>query len=109
MGVFSHSGSRVICFFFPAGPTIAVRNSSASSFDRGSSWPINSENDGTVLSLSLKYVGRRWGGGSGVEASVARDREVEEAWRKVRAALRSGGAFSHLNLLTVAAILYINF
>jgi hypothetical protein len=60
-----------------------------------------------VLSLSLKYVGRLRGAGSGVEASVARDLEVEDAGRKFRAARRSGGAFRHLNLLAVAAIVYM--
>ncbi len=83
-----------------------MRNWRPSSFDKGSSFRLtNSENEGTVLSLSLKYVGRLRGVGSGVEASVARDREVEEAGRKVRVAWRSGGAFKHLNLVAVAAIL----
>jgi len=55
MGVFSHSGSRVICFCFPAGPTIAVRNSRASSGARaGSANPTNSEKEGTLFKPSLK-------------------------------------------------------
>jgi hypothetical protein len=52
----------------------------------------------------LKYVGRLRGAGSEVEASVARDREDEDAGRKFRADCRSGGAFRHLSLLAVAAI-----
>jgi hypothetical protein len=62
---------------------MAVRNSNASSLDKGSSGrPTNSLNDGTVLSLSLKYVGRLRGTDSGVEASVARDLEDEDAESK---------------------------
>lgn len=68
----------MICFFRPGGPTIAVRSSSASSFDRGSSGvPMNSVNEGTVFNLSLKYVGRRFAGGSGDTASVAKDLEAD--------------------------------
>jgi hypothetical protein len=60
MGVLSHSGSRVICFCFPAGPTMAVRNSRASSgVMAGSARPMNSENEGTLFKPSLKYVGLR--------------------------------------------------
>jgi hypothetical protein len=107
MGVFSHSGSRVICFFLPGGPTIAVRNSRASSEVNGlSGSPTNSENEGTALSSSLKYVGRLFGAAcSGVEASVAKERE--EAEMNDREACRNGGAYRHLNLVAVAAILDI--
>ena len=55
-----------------------------------------------MLSLSLKYVGRLRGVCS--EASVAKDLEVEDAGRKFRDTWRSGGAFRHLNLLAVVAI-----
>jgi hypothetical protein len=56
----------------------------------------------------LKYVGRLFGaGGSGFAASVAKDRDVEEAEMKVRDTWRRGGAFRHLNLLAVAAIITI--
>lgn len=63
--------------------------------------PTNSENEGTVFNLSLKYVGRRREGGSGSEASVAKDLAVE---MKPRDAWRRGGAFKHLNLVAAAAI-----
>ena len=94
----------MICFFFPAGPTIAVRNSSTSSAVKGwSGSPTNSENEGTALILSLKYVGRLLGaGGSAVEASVAND--LEELETNDLETCRKGGAFKHLNLVTVAAI-----
>lgn len=97
----------MICFFLPGGPTIAVRNSRASSEVNGlSGSPTNSENEGTALSSSLKYVGRRFGAvGSGVEASVAKERE--EAEMNDREACRNGGANRHLNLVAVAAILNI--
>ena len=98
----------MICFFLPGGPTIAVRSSRASSGVKGlSGSPTNSENEGTALSLSLKYVGRRLGTGSGVEASVANVREEDEAEIKERETCRKGGAFRHLNRVAVAAILYI--
>ena len=97
----------MICFFLPGGPTIAVRSSRASSGVKGwSARPTNSENKGTALILSLKYVGRRLGaGGSAVEASVAND--LEELETKARETCRKGGAFRHLNLTTVAAIVSI--
>jgi hypothetical protein len=97
----------VICFFLPGGPTIAVRNSRASSGLRGlSGSPTNSENEGTALSSSLKYVGRRFGAAdSGVEASVAKERE--EAGMSDREVCRSGRAFKHLNLADIAAIMGI--
>jgi hypothetical protein len=44
--------------------------------------PMNSLKEGTLLSLSLKYVGRRLGAGSGSEASVANGLEAVEE-RKV--------------------------
>lgn len=86
---------------------MAVRSSRASSGFRGvSGSPTNSENEGTALSLSLKYVGRRFGAaGSGVEASVAKERQ--EAEMNDREACSSGGAFRHLNLVAVAAIMDI--
>lgn len=61
-----------------------MRNSRASSFDSGWSWiPTNSVKEGTEFNLSLKYVGRLLeAGGSGFAASVAKDREVEEAEMK---------------------------
>lgn len=65
---------------------------------------MNSENDGTVLSLSLKYVGRRRGAGSGGDASVARHRD-DDADMRVLDAWRRGGAFKHLNRPATAAIL----
>jgi hypothetical protein len=104
MGVFSHSGSRVICFFLPGGPTIAVRSSSESSGLNGCSGrPTNSEKEGTAFSLSLKYVGRLLGvGGSGVAVSVAKEREAEINHRD---ACLNGGAFKHLNLVVVAAMM----
>jgi hypothetical protein len=37
---------------------------------------------------------------------VAREREVEDAERKFCVTWRSGGAFRHLSLLAVAAIVY---
>jgi hypothetical protein len=84
---------------------MAVRNSRASSDVKGlSGSPINSENEGTALISSLKYVGRLFGtAGSGVEASVAKERE--EVGMNDREACRSGGAYRHLNLVAVAAIL----
>lgn len=55
MGVLSHSGRRVIVFFLPGGPTVAVRSSRASLGERGASWrPMNSEKEGIELDLSLK-------------------------------------------------------
>jgi hypothetical protein len=52
----------------------------------------------------LKYVGRLFGAAcSGVEASVAKERE--EAEMNDREACRNGGAYRHLNLVAVAAIL----
>ena len=86
---------------------MAVRNSRAFSEVRGlSGSPTNSENEGTALSSSLKYVGRLFGpAGSGVEASVAKERE--EAAMNDREACRNGGAYRHLNLVAVAAILDI--
>jgi hypothetical protein len=54
--------------------------------------------------LSLKYVGRLLGaGGSGVAVSVANERE--EADINHRDACLNGGAFKHLNLVVVAAIM----
>lgn len=84
-----------------------MRNSRASSEVNGlSGSPTNSENEGTALSSSLKYVGRRFGAvGSSVEASVAKERE--EAEMNDREACRNGGAYRHLNLVAVAAILNI--
>lgn len=67
---------------------------------------MNSENDGTVLSLSLKYVGRRRGAASGGDASVAKQR-VEDADMRVLDAWRIGGAFKHLNRPARAAILRV--
>ena len=65
--------------------------------------PTNSENEGTALILSLKYVGRRLGaGGSAFEASVAN--ALVELETNDRETCRKGGAFRHLNLVTVAAI-----
>lgn len=62
MGVLSHSGSRVICFCFPFGPTSAVFNWYASEGFRGGSLPeTNSSKAGPVLSLSLKVVVRMAG------------------------------------------------
>ena len=106
MGVFNHSGSRVICFFLPAGPTMAVRNSSASSVVIGSSCkPTNSVKEGTACAPSLKYVGRRLGAFSGALNSVANDREdIQGGDMMLRDACRNGGAFKHLNLLAAAAI-----
>lgn len=65
--------------------------------------PINSVNDGTALSWSLKYVVRLLGVGGdwGVLASVAKER-VE---RKALGIRRKGGALRHLNLLAVAAMI----
>ena len=98
----------MICFFLPGGPTIAVRNSRASSGFKGfTGSPTNSEKEGTALSLSLKYVGRLLGVGSGVDASVAKDRDVDEVEMKDRETCRKGGAFRHLNLVAVAAIVCI--
>lgn len=85
---------------------MAVRNSRASSGLKGlSGSPTNSENEGTALILSLKYVGRLFAaaGGSGGDASVAKERE--EAEMNDRDASRNGGAFKHLNLVAVAAII----
>ena len=108
MGVFNHSGSRVICFFLPAGPTIAVRNSRASSVVRGPSCrPTNSEKEGTAFNPSLKYVWRRLGAVSGEVVSVAKDREDVEVEMKLRDTCRNGGAFKHLNLLAAAAIVSV--
>lgn len=70
-----------------------------------SSSPTNSEKEGTVLSLSLKYVGRLFVMGSGGEASVAKLLEDAEADMKERVTCRSGGAFKHRNLDTAVAIL----
>tara|TARA_R110002060_G_scaffold15903_3_gene22124 strand:+ start:1205 stop:1450 length:246 start_codon:yes stop_codon:yes gene_type:complete len=67
---------------------------------------MNSLKDGTLFNLSLKYVGRRLVGGSSEVASVAKPREVMEAGNNARDACRSGGAFKHLNLVAVAAIVY---
>ena len=39
--------------------------------------PMNSVNEGTVFNLSLKYVGRRFAGGSGDTASVAKDLDAD--------------------------------
>lgn len=87
---------------------MAVRNSRASAWDRGSSGePTNSEKDGTAFSLSLKYVGRRFVTGSDVEVSVAKaleDIDVVEGCRNERVACRSGGAFKHLKRVETAAI-----
>jgi hypothetical protein len=53
--------------------------------------------------LSLKYVGRLLGvGGSGVAVSVAKEREAEINHRD---ACLNGGAFKHLNLVVVAAMM----
>lgn len=61
MGVFSHSGKRVISFLRPAGPTMAVLRAYASEGSRGSSLPpeTKSEKEGPALSLSRKVVARR--------------------------------------------------
>lgn len=109
MGVFSHSGNLVICFFRPGGPTIAVRNSRASSAVNGSSGrPTNSENEGTALSLSLKYVGRLRGVSAGGAVSVARLREeVVDVETRLRETCRIEGAFRHLNRVAVLAIVYM--
>jgi hypothetical protein len=69
--------------------------------------PTNSENEGTALSLSLKYVGRRLGAGSGVVASVAKAREEDDGEMKERETCRNGGAFRHRNLVVAAAIMCI--
>jgi hypothetical protein len=116
IGVFNHSGRRVICFWRPAGPTIAVRSSRASSGERvGSCRPTNSEKEGIAVSLSLKYVGRLLAGApepgfSEVDVDdsgcmVARHLEdSEEGCEIVLLTLRNGGALRHRNRLTVAAI-----
>ena len=58
-----------------------------------------------MLSLSLKYVGRRLGVCSGGVLSVVKDREdVEEEDMREREACRKGGAFKHLNRVAAAAI-----
>lgn len=62
MDVLSHEGSRVICFFFPSGPTSAVFSAYASDGSNGCSRPeAKSENAGPALSLSAKVVGRTRG------------------------------------------------
>jgi hypothetical protein len=66
--------------------------------------PTNSENEGTLFNLSLKYVGRRLVAGSEVEVSVAK--VLEDAEMKKREACRRGGAFKHRNLEAAAAIVY---
>jgi hypothetical protein len=57
---------------------MAVLSSSASSGERGCSSPTNSENEGTDVRESLKYVGRRFGAvvivGDGSPCAVARAR-----------------------------------
>lgn len=61
-GVFSHSGSLVICFFLPSGPTITVLSSKASPGVNGFSLPTTkSPNDGPVFNLSWNVVVARWG------------------------------------------------
>lgn len=60
-----------------------------------------------ALSSSLKYVGRLRGVFSGGETSVARLREeVDDVETRPREACRIEGAFKHLNLVAVAAIVY---
>lgn len=58
MGVFSHVGSRVISFFRPAGPTIAVFRANAS--EDSSTLPLpsltKSVNEGPAFNLSVKFV-----------------------------------------------------
>jgi len=84
-----------------------VRSSRASSGVKGFSGKLtNSENEGTLFNLSLKYVGRRLGVDSGVSVAVAKDRE-EDAEMKDRDACRKGGALRHLNLVAFMAIMYI--
>ncbi len=84
-----------------------MRNSRASSgVNSLSGSPTNSEKEGTALSLSLKYVGRRFGADSGVDASVAKDREEDCVETRDRETCRSGGALRHLNLVAVDAIMW---
>ena len=57
MGVFSHSGRRVISFFLPAGPTSAVRSSRASDVGRlDDGVGINSEREGPLLRRSWNVI-----------------------------------------------------
>jgi hypothetical protein len=64
MGVFSHSGSRVMVRRLEAGPTSAVRNVYASVGGSAESRvETNSSSDDTVV--FLKYVGRRDGAAGG--------------------------------------------
>ena len=103
IGVFNHSGSLVICFFFPFGPTNAVFSAYASD---GSSWrpPTKSENDGPVLSLSENEVGLMRGLSSGESwvgafgAAVANERYLGIVDRGAFRALRNVEHCTHTYL-----------
>jgi hypothetical protein len=68
MGVLSHSGSLVIVFLRPSGPTWAVRISYASEAGRGELGDMKSLNEGPVFSLSLNLVVRL--GASGLPCGI---------------------------------------
>ena len=72
MGVLSHSGRRVISFFFPVGPTRAVRSSRASEVGSwAEGFEMKEEREGPLLRRSWKVV-LGWGGlRSDAEGSVA--------------------------------------
>ena len=71
MGVFSHSGRRVICFCLPFGPTRAVFSAYASEGWRGGSFPeTKSVKAGPAFNLSAKVVGRICGLAVGMSSVV---------------------------------------
>lgn len=59
MGVFNHSGRRVMVRLRPAGPTWAVRSSKASLGERGEAGDdVGRKSEKGATLASLKYVGR---------------------------------------------------